>query len=289
MNELLKFLQSASNAVAGNVAGPVDLIGMGLNKIGVPVGNAPIGGTEWMKSKGLIRDVEQGPARVLGETAGLLGPTMLTQFAPQVAGGLLRGAENLAAPRTLNPQTGAIKMFGDITKSRPVPEEINAQIVRGFNKLPESNLYDSAGSVFESPGMGLSIKPLLSGDFFAKYSPPWGQKGKSFWAIGDDLNELILHSNKKLSQIDRGVSSAAQRKESGSLLGILKNEYGDVFDMKNSQRSSSEYITHKPSGTKIRISDHKLPLGYEQADLDISSLLSNAEKADIIKKFLTGN
>jgi hypothetical protein len=111
MRGLLDFLQSASNAVAGNVAGPVDLIGMGLNKIGVPV-KEPVGGSEWMKRKGLMRDVEQGPARVLGETAGLLGPAMVTQFAPQIAKGLLKGGENLAAPAMLNPQTGAIVWHG---------------------------------------------------------------------------------------------------------------------------------------------------------------------------------
>lgn len=119
-NGLLDFLQSASNAVAGNVSGPVDLLGMGLNKIGVNVGNAPVGGSEWMKSKGLMRDVEQGPARVAGETFGLLGPAMATQFAPQIAKGLLQGADNLAAPRTLNPQAGVIdvdalqKMFPEL-------------------------------------------------------------------------------------------------------------------------------------------------------------------------------
>lgn len=113
---ILDFLQSASNAVAGNVAGPVDLIGMGLNKIGVPVGSAPVGGSEWMRRRGLIREVQQGPARILGETAGLLGPAMATQFAPQIAGGLLKGAENLAAPTTLNKQAGVINV--DALKSQ---------------------------------------------------------------------------------------------------------------------------------------------------------------------------
>lgn len=108
---LLDFLQSASNAVASNVSGPIDLIGMGLNKIGVPVGSAPVGGTEWMKQKGLMRDVEQGPARVMGETAGLLGPALASKFAPQIARGLLQGGENLAAPRRLNKEAGAIKVY----------------------------------------------------------------------------------------------------------------------------------------------------------------------------------
>lgn len=117
-NGLLDFLQSASNSVAGNVAGPVDLISMGLLKMGVPVGNAPMGGSEWMKQKGLMRDVEQGPARVLGETAGLLGPAMATQFAPQIARGLLQAGDNLAAPARLNKEAGAV-YFRNTQKATP--------------------------------------------------------------------------------------------------------------------------------------------------------------------------
>lgn len=86
---LLDFLQSASNSVATNVSGPVDLIGAGLNRVGVPVGSEPVGGADWMKSKGLTRDVEQGPARVLGETAGLLGPALAAKLSPEMAQGLL--------------------------------------------------------------------------------------------------------------------------------------------------------------------------------------------------------
>ena len=89
MKGLLDFLQAASNGVASNVSGPVDLIGAGLNKIGLNVGAAPVGGSEWMKRQGLMRDVEPGAANVLGETAGLLGPAMASHFAPQINEALL--------------------------------------------------------------------------------------------------------------------------------------------------------------------------------------------------------
>ena len=111
MSGLLNFAQSASNAVAGNLGGPVDLISAALRFAGMPIPEAPIGSTEWMRRKGLIRDVEQGPARVLGETAGLLGPAMTAKFAPQIAGGLLQAGDNLAAPRTLPAEFGGIKVF----------------------------------------------------------------------------------------------------------------------------------------------------------------------------------
>ena len=86
-------MQSASNMAASHVAGPVDLLSLGLNKVGVPVGNAPVGSTEWMKQKGLMRDVQQGPARVAGETLGLLGPSMTSQFSPEMSRNLLQMLE----------------------------------------------------------------------------------------------------------------------------------------------------------------------------------------------------
>jgi hypothetical protein len=108
---LLDFLQAASNAVADNVAGPVDLLNAGLGTVGLG-SREPVGGTAWQQRMGLRRPVEQGAARVAGETVGLLSPTLMTAKAPQIARGLLAGADNLAQPATLNPQAGAIVWHG---------------------------------------------------------------------------------------------------------------------------------------------------------------------------------
>lgn len=99
---LLNFLQAASNAVAGNVTGPVDLLALGLRKAGVPVGDAPIGGSEWARRVGLLGEVTPGASQVAGETMGLLGPVAVAAKAPQVARGLLQVGQNAAAPRTIN-------------------------------------------------------------------------------------------------------------------------------------------------------------------------------------------
>jgi hypothetical protein len=109
---LLDVLQSASNAVAGNVAGPVDLLSFLLRKGGVPVPEDALGGSEWMKRKGLMRDVPKGAEQVVGETLGLLAPTAIAANAPKIARGLLQMQENAAMPRTLNPETGAIVWHG---------------------------------------------------------------------------------------------------------------------------------------------------------------------------------
>ena len=111
MAGLLDFLQSASNAAASNVTAPVDGIAWLLRKAGLDVGE-PMGGSDWAKRQGLMRDVPQSVASLGGETLGLLGPMVAAAKAPQIARGLLQGAENLAVPAKLNPQLGATVWHG---------------------------------------------------------------------------------------------------------------------------------------------------------------------------------
>ena len=59
-NEFLNGLQAASNAVAGNVAGPVDILAFLLRKAGMPGPGNAIGGSKWMTQKGLMAPVRQG-------------------------------------------------------------------------------------------------------------------------------------------------------------------------------------------------------------------------------------
>jgi hypothetical protein len=113
LSGLFDFFQSASNAVADNVAGPVDLINSGLGLFGLR-SKEPVGGSEWMKRWGLKRDVEMGGARLAGETAGLLSPTLLAAKAPQIAAAILKAEENAAIPQTLSKQAGAIIRPGEI-------------------------------------------------------------------------------------------------------------------------------------------------------------------------------
>lgn len=110
MAGLLDFMQSASNSAASNVSAPVDGLAWLLRKAGVPVPSNPLLGSDWMAGKGLTRQVEQSAASLAGETFGLLGPAMTTQFAPQIARGLLQMGENGAMPNVLSKQAGAVKM-----------------------------------------------------------------------------------------------------------------------------------------------------------------------------------
>ena len=108
------FAQGASNAVASNVSGPVDALSWLLRKAGAGrvIGDAPVGGSEWMARQGLTAQPKNALAGILGESAGLSGPMVLAAKAPQVANALNRVVENAAVPSALNPELGAIVYHG---------------------------------------------------------------------------------------------------------------------------------------------------------------------------------
>ena len=59
--------QSASNGVANAVVGePVDILAAGLRYAGVPVGDRPMLGTEWLKGQGITPQVEEGLPSAIG-------------------------------------------------------------------------------------------------------------------------------------------------------------------------------------------------------------------------------
>jgi hypothetical protein len=143
LSGLFDFFQSASNAVADNVAGPVDLINAGLGLFGLR-SKEPVGGSEWMKRWGLKRDVEMSGARLAGETAGLLSPTLLAAKAPQIAKGLLQAQENAAIPRQFNPEMGAIVYHGSPHK---------------FDKFDSSKIGTGEGAQAYGHGLYLAESP----------------------------------------------------------------------------------------------------------------------------------
>ena len=283
MNQgLLDFLQSASNMVSSNIAGPVDLLGMGLNKIGVPVGNAPIGGTEWMKRQGLMRDVQQGPARVLGETAGLLGPAMVTQFAPQIAKGLLQAEANAAKPAVLRKESGmfigpsaktwdeaAAKKAQTLAAKGTDPRQIWAET--GTFKGPDGKwrqeIDDSAAKLVNAP-VNKSWEQFANEFEIAKYgrrgAEPSKMKAKDFkeyqnWRSGIEaeynktnatmrpLDGIFLHDKAASSYPDvYGTTSAYWDKSMGKSgsYGQGKISFGDASNPEGAKGLFAHELQH---------------------------------------------
>lgn len=192
---LLNILQAASNAVAGNVAGPVDLLAMGLRGVGVPVGDAPLGGTEWMRRRGLIRDVPQGASQVVGETLGLLGPIAAAAKAPQIAQGLLAVAGNAAAPRAAGPaaaQRGAIVWHGSPHK---------------FDKFDSSKIGTGEGAQMYARGLYFSDSDKVADTYRARLAS--GDGGALYKVnIPDESIAAMIASDKPLRLQPEGVRNA---------------------------------------------------------------------------------
>ena len=112
LDQAHSFAQGASNGVASSLTGPVDGLAWLLRKAGVPVPQAPLGGSDWMRNVGLMQEPKERMAGLLGEGIGSALPTVIAGKAPQIANGLLQMERNAMAPRTLNPQTGAIVWHG---------------------------------------------------------------------------------------------------------------------------------------------------------------------------------
>ena len=141
--------QGASNSVSSNVSGPVDLISWGLRKAGVPMPEAPVGGSQWMRNAGLLQDPKSQSAGLVGETLGLLAGPLAAAKAPKIAKGLLQVADNAASPQYLNKQAGMILYHGSNTPPKTL-KEINSDGV--------------FGGIFASPSRASAESHILGDD-----------------------------------------------------------------------------------------------------------------------------
>jgi len=139
MAGLMDFLQSASNSAASNVSAPVDGLAWLLRKAGVPMPQNPMLGSDWMAEKGLTKPVAQSGASLMGETAGMLAPFLAAAKAPQIAKGLLQGAENLAAPQTLNKQAGKAFVYPQDKALATAQANAAKSLDKGGLGLPANN------------------------------------------------------------------------------------------------------------------------------------------------------
>lgn len=84
--------QSASNMVAENASVPVDVLAWALRKAGVPIGDKPIMGSDWMREKGLTAPVQEGMSKAIGDTIGMVGPMGFSKAGSQA---IIEGGKKL--------------------------------------------------------------------------------------------------------------------------------------------------------------------------------------------------
>jgi hypothetical protein len=251
LSGLFDFFQSASNTVADNVAGPVDLINAGLGLFGLR-SKEPVGGSEWMKRWGLKRDVEMGGARLAGETAGLLSPTLLAAKAPQIAKGLLQAQENAAIPRQFNPEMGAIVYHGSPHK---------------FDKFDSSKIGTGEGAQAYGHGLYLADEQAVAKDYANKLSN-YTANGKALsedlnitlGAVGGNLEEAIKI---RQSQLDNWLASGV--KDTKGIISGLRKDIRQLEGLRGKKIESSGalYKVDLPDEAIAKMLDWDKPLSQQ--------------------------
>jgi hypothetical protein len=250
LSGLFDFFQSASNTVADNVAGPVDLINAGLGLFGLR-SKEPVGGSEWMKRWGLKRDVEMGGARLAGETAGLLSPTLLAAKAPQIAKGLLAAQENAAIPRQMHPEMGAIVYHGSPHK---------------FDKFDSSKIGTGEGAQAYGHGLYLAESPDVAKEYAEKLSSAGLAKHKLAQS-GGDLDAAIASAQTSIqnykSLIAQGGGGDPRRAQ--GMLNLAEKNLNDLLSMKAGalDEAGNLYKVDLPDTAIAKMLDWDKPLSQQ--------------------------
>jgi len=213
LDQAHSFAQGASNGVASSLTGPVDGLAWLLRKAGVPVPQAPLGGSDWMRNVGLMQEPKERMAGLLGEGIGSALPTVIAGKAPQIANGLLQMEANAMAPRTLSPQTGAIVWHGSPHK---------------FDKFDSSKIGTGEGAQAYGHGLYLAESPDVAGAYRKNLSQD------TFLApSGKTINRQTL--------ADMGFG----RGDIDVMLGAVQRHGGDFT------AAADAMATHRPTAAKF--------------------------------------
>jgi hypothetical protein len=185
--KLRDLMQSASNTVASNVSGPVDLIGMLLRYGGIPVPQDAVGGSQWMEQKGLTKPVQQSGTSLAGETIGMLAPIGAAAKAPQIAAGLLKQGDQFQRyNQALGPSgaSQAIVWHGS-------PHKFAAFDSSKIGTGEGAQAYGHGLYLADAKGVGNRYAQEL-----AKNRPITGASGQAYWksfspGADDSLNNAI--------------------------------------------------------------------------------------------------
>ena len=282
--------QSASNTLAENVSMPVDLTAMLLRKAGLPIPENPTMGSDWMRQNGLTAAVQPGPSALAGETLGLLAPMAATKQGAAAAAGLLnRYAENVAAPATLNKQTGAIVWHGS-------PHKFDKFDFSKIGTGEGAQAYGHGGYVAENPEVAAEYqrrlgntvivdgKPLIQN---GKISGSTGNKeldglldlygGDMQTAIKDQLS-IIRDKRSRLPSVE----SDLVRKVNQSVLKDEQKLLAEMRGIKNSavaQNTGYLYKVDLPDEHIAKMLDWDKPLSQQHPD--VQAALSTVAKGSM--------
>ena len=239
-------------------------------------------------TESLVRDMSYGKFPISGASlqTAKVDPRLLDLAG--VSGAMMpvgKAALREAAKQVQN-RTGFARFMPN-TRMGVVPEGPSIpQRPTGLLGHPKLNVLPNERVALVEGNSNLRVEHKPDGTFTISHSPAWGETGKPFTLNGDSVDDLISTAESRLKRSEVAMTAAAKSKHSKTVGGMLEMKHGDNFEYAKSARSDSQYITHTPTGAKIRISDHKLPDVYESPNFEVSGALSKKEQAQSISKFL---
>jgi hypothetical protein len=255
-NKLIDLLQGASNAAASNISAPVDGVAWLLRKAGLNVQN-PVGGSDWMAQRGLTREPQNRLAGILGESLGGVAPLLAAAKAPQIARGVLQGADNLMAPRTLNPQTGAIVWHGSPHK---------------FDKFDSSKIGTGEGAQAYGHGLYLAENPSVAREYQEKLSSVGG--AKNLVAQYGDIDKGIAEAQKRIAGYKQLIADGGggDARRATGMLNLSEKNLQDLLTMKAGlpDNTGALYKVDLPDEHIAKMLDWDKPLSQQHPDVQVA-------------------
>jgi hypothetical protein len=206
----------------------------GLRKLGLPVPENALGGSQWMEQQGFTRPVPQNALSLAGETFGLVGPMAVAAKARQVAAVLNKAGANAAVPRTLNPQKGAVVYHGSPHK---------------FDAFDSSKIGTGEGAQAYGHGLYLADAPDVAKAYRSNLV-----KDPSFLEV--KTGKLI---SKDMPEYADLIATQAR---------MERNGYGAVFDKKYQVQEGAIYKVDLPDEQIAKMLDWDKPLSQQAHVMD---------------------
>ena len=265
MAGLMDFLQSASNSAASNVSAPVDGLAWLLRKAGVPMPQNPLLGSDWMAEKGLTKPVAQSGASLMGETAGMLAPFLAAAKAPQIAKGLLQGAENAMIPSTMSKEFGGLKVSNH--SHEQMAEWANAKSLRESKQAVDRAAADVAQKAYAAR----KISNLPAQGMGKNYDAAQLESIAGYINSGDRLGAQAEGRSHAVSAIKSELERLGYPIEKMSQLGGGNSVYANI------------------NGKVVRVSDHALPMTPERLSNRDNGLLGKWSDEVITDQWASSN
>ncbi len=207
-----------------------------------------------MRNNGLMQEPKERMAGLLGEGIGSALPTVIAGKAPQIAGGLLQMERNAMAPRTLNPQTGAIVWHGSPHK---------------FDKFDSSKIGTGEGAQAYGHGLYLAESPAVAREYQQKLSSTGGAKNLA--AQYGDVDKGMAEAQRRIANYKQLIANGGggDLNRANSMLKIAQKNLDDLTAMKAglTENTGALYKVDLPDEHIAKMLDWDKPLSQQPPEV----------------------